>query len=207
MSDISENTANARSWLRALSPAVDPALANTSLPAPASRPTRTAVILERFGAEPLAWAITLGQDMTDLIVEQMPEFGGDPVEIETLRSGAESAVLEAMLWLDGDKDDSSSIPEESRSGNTNFARRNISLAQVLRGVRLGHARLAKGFFDACNELVAEHERAEHIRWTSEVLFEFIDTFSDQMAVAYAKESHRWSISAAAARSHSANTLR
>lgn len=186
-------------WVAQLSPRLLPDPVSHTPPPPASRPTRVAYAIEEFGTGAVDWAVSLGQSMTELIIREMPEFGGGREEFETLRMGTESSVFEAMRWLCDEHRGERTIPEEALAGDIVFVHRNIALDRVLRGVRLGHSRMSRGFLKACDELVPERYRPEEMRWISDRLFEFIDNFSGQMAVTYADEMDRWSVSRSAAR--------
>ena len=91
------------------------------------------------------------------------------------------------------------MTEEALEGDRDFARRGVSLDQVLRGIRLGHSLMAHGFLEAAAALVEEQLRPAEMKRTSELLFEYIDDFASSMATEYLSERDRWVTSAAAER--------
>jgi DNA-binding PucR family transcriptional regulator len=137
--------------------------------------------------------------MTTRIIAEIPEFGGGTEQFESLRMGPESSVIRALIWLSSRPGDLPAITEEALRGDIEFVRRGISLDRVLRGVRLGHAQMAKAFLDSCRELVPEPDQAGQMQLISESLFRYIDEFSGEMAATYVTERERWTVSAAAAK--------
>ncbi|WP_181148195.1 PucR family transcriptional regulator [Arthrobacter sp. MYb213] len=192
MSDA--DVADADLWLQKLNPAP-----GIEVPTPASRPVTVADATERLGTGPVEWACQVGYAMTTRIIAEIPEFGGGTEQFESLRMGPESSVIRALIWLSSRAGNLPAITEEALRGDVEFVRRGISLDRVLRGVRLGHAQMAKAFLDSCRELVPEPDQAVQMQLISESLFRYIDDFSGEMASTYMAERERWTISAAAAK--------
>ncbi|MCX4919027.1 CdaR family transcriptional regulator [Streptomyces sp. NBC_00687] len=180
-------------WLARLAPGGDRAD-----DAPASSARTLSEATERLGPQPVAWAVGLGRELADTITAEIPELGGGPDPFETLRMGTESAVLHALLLLTR-KEPSAVASDEALLGGREFARRRVGLGSVLRGIRLGHAVLARAVMDACRELAPEDDHAREFRHISEVLFTFVDEFSSRMTAEYLAEHDRWVTSGAAAR--------
>ncbi|MER6345088.1 PucR family transcriptional regulator [Streptomyces sp. NPDC001595] len=135
----------------------------------------------------------------------MPELGGGPDPFETLRAGTEAAVLRALMLLAQAPGDAA-VPEEALLGGREFARRRVGLGSVLRGIRLGHAALARAVMAACRELAPAADLAEELRRISDVLFGFIDEFSSRMTDEYLAEHDRWVTSGAAAREEAVRVI-
>ncbi|MDQ1181821.1 CdaR family transcriptional regulator [Rhodococcus sp. SORGH_AS_0301] len=187
-------------WLRNLTP-TDPAT-----PPPASTAATIADAAERIGSGPVAWACEVGLDMATTIVEQITEIGGGAEQLNTLRMGTESSAIRALIRVAGLDDDLPAITEEALRGDREFVRRGVALDRVLRGVRLGHARMASAFLGACAAHVVPDDRAPQMQQISELLFDYIDEFAGAMAAEYVAERDRWMASAAAARAETVRAI-
>lgn len=91
--------------------------------------------------------------MATRIIGEIPELGGGTEQFDTLRMGTESSAIRSLLWISGFADSLPAVTEEPLAGVREFVRRSVSLDQVLRGIRLGHAQLSTSFMTACRELV------------------------------------------------------
>ncbi|MFJ4771108.1 PucR family transcriptional regulator [Streptomyces uncialis] len=187
-------------WLYRLKPADR----HTEL-TPASAPETVAEATGHLGPEPVAWAVGVGHDMALMIIAEVPELGGGEGPFETLRMGAESATLRALLLL-ADPTDDASITQEALRGDRDFVRRGISLDKVLRGIRLGHAHMAHAMMTACADLSQTEARTGHVRHVSDTLFRFVDAFSSRMTEEYVAERDRWVTSRAAAREETVRAI-
>ncbi|WP_405771873.1 helix-turn-helix domain-containing protein [Streptomyces sp. NBC_00080] len=191
---------NQAQWLYQLSPPDA-----GSVCAPASSERTLAVATERLGSRTVAWAIDLGRELARTITAEVPELGGGPDPFETLRMGTESAVLHALMML-AQASPSVAISDEALLGGREFARRRVGLGSVLRGIRMGHALLARSVMEASRELIPADEQAEEVRRISDVLFAFIDEFSSRMTDEYLAEHDRWVTSGAAAREEAVRVI-
>lgn len=165
-------------------------------------PASSAGLVERavslVGRGPVEWAVQRAHAMAVRIVAEMPQFGGTPDAFDVLRMGTEATTVQSLVFL------STGITErpasaEALEGVVDFVRRGIGLDAVLRGVRLGHAEMIRGFIEGCERLVPSEARLSEVKRVSEELFEYIDAFSALMAEHYVAEQVRWSTSAVAAR--------
>ncbi|EXU68081.1 hypothetical protein Z951_11605 [Streptomyces sp. PRh5] len=178
-------------------------------PAPASSAQSIAEAMDRLGAEPVAWAVALGDELARVVIREVPELGGGAGPFDTLRMGAEAATLHALLLLadpEADPVADRTVPEESLLGDREFARRRLGLDKVLRGIRVAHAALTHALMNACQELAPPSARAEQFRRVSELLFDFVDTFSSRMTAEYLSEHDRWVTSGAAAREETVRSI-
>jgi hypothetical protein len=139
-------------WLRKASP--DPA---RPVPSPASSPTTVTNAVELLGRDPVDWAVQVGDGMARHIIEEIPELGGGEGPFRSLRMGTESATIRALVRLTGAASHPA-ITDEALQGDREFVRRGVALDRVLRGVRLGHAGMARAFMAACNVLLSEAGR-------------------------------------------------
>ncbi|MFG2771000.1 PucR family transcriptional regulator [Streptomyces sp. NPDC048350] len=183
-----------RQWLLRLQPdphrAVDPAMP----------PAAVATTAELLGTGPARWAVQTAEAIARDILEQVPEHGGGQGPVATLRRSTESAVLAALRLLVSESPGRfSALTDETREGCREFARRGIPLGQVLRGVRLGHARLAHDLGAAIEELVADDRRLAELREVNDLLFAYADSHASMMAEEYIAERDRWRGSDEAAR--------
>ncbi|MET7508473.1 helix-turn-helix domain-containing protein [Streptomyces albidoflavus] len=167
--------------------------------APASRAPLAALARETLGAATLDWAVDIGHEMALRIIEEMPAFAGGEEAFRTLRMGAESSVLSGLLVVVAGDAAAVSAPQEALTGDRDFVRRGIPLDLVLRGIRLGHAMTSQALMDAAEHLVPEPERTAEVRHVSQLLFDYVDSFSSTMASEYLSEYDRWVTSAAAER--------
>ncbi|XVU27726.1 PucR family transcriptional regulator [Actinoplanes sp. CA-054009] len=167
--------------------------------APACRPPLVAQALETLGPGPLSWAVDSGYEMAATIIAEMPAFGGGEEAFQTLRMGTEASVVSGLLVVTTGDIGAVRAPQESLDGDRDFVRRGIPLDLVLRGIRIGHAMMARTLMDAAASLVPEPDRSAELQRTSRLLFEYIDSFSSSMATEYLSEHDRWVTSAAAER--------
>lgn len=177
-------------WLRSVKPTAEP-------PIPASRSATIDIAIDLVGHGPVSWASEVGLAMARHIVEEIPEFGGGPGPLGTLRMCTESAVIGCMLRFVGFMRLEPALNDEAHAGVKEFVQRGIGLDLVLRGVRLGHALMAKAFLAACNDLFRDATRTTEMQYISDEMFDYVDGFSGALAAAYLAERGRWMTSAAA----------
>ncbi|MFC8452099.1 PucR family transcriptional regulator [Kitasatospora sp. NPDC057223] len=192
--------ASGADWLCRLAPDT-----RSTGPAPASSPRSLAETAARLGPGPVEWAVATGHRMARAITAEVPELGGGTEPFETLRMGTESSVLRALLLL-ADPVARPAVPDEALQGDRDFVRRGIPLDKVLRGIRLGHAEMARALMEACKNLTPPEQRAEHMQHVSGTLFRYIDDFSSRMTEEYLAEHDRWVTSSAAARQETVRSI-
>ncbi|WP_329170020.1 helix-turn-helix domain-containing protein [Streptomyces decoyicus] len=191
-----------RQWLRQLRP--DP---GRPLPDPAISPAAATAMTAVLGPEPVRWAVQTANTMAAEILGQVPEHGGGPAPLATLRRSTESTVLAALrLLLTESSGEGAALPDEALEGCREFARRGLRLDQVLRGVRLGHARLTQELTSAIEQYVPAGERLTELRRITEELFAHADTHAGLMAESYIAERDRWRGSDEAARRKTVDDL-
>jgi hypothetical protein len=193
-------TASGREWLLRLAPRGEVVLGDA-----ASSPATIGVSVARVGDRPVGWAIEVGRGMAETIIEQIPEFGGEG-PFETLRMGTESSTLRSLVLLAAPGSGLPAITEEAPAGEREFVRRNIPLDKVLRGIRFGHAGMARAFLDACEAHVDRRRLAAEMQAVSEELFRYVDDFADAMVQRFLVERDQWITSAAAARAEAVRAL-
>lgn len=175
-----------RQWLLQLEPdadrPVDPAMPHAVVAAMAGV----------LGPEPVRWSVQTADTMAAEILAQVPEHGGGPGPLATLRRSTESTVLTALRLLHAESSGGSAmLPDDALEGCREFARRGLRLDQVLRGVRLGHARLTKELTAAVEQYVPVDRRLTELSLVTEALFGYADTHASLMAEAYIAERDRW----------------
>ncbi|MET9956487.1 helix-turn-helix domain-containing protein [Streptomyces sp. NPDC006339] len=182
---------------------------------PALPPAVVEAAAEALGTGPVGWAVQTAEAIATDILDQVPEHGGGRGPVSTLRRSTESAVLAALRLLVSPSPSPSpssqpspssrssrrvaDLTDETLEGCREFARRGITLDQVLRGVRLGHARLAHELAAAIEEHVPAEERLAELRRVNDLLFAYADSHAGMMAEEYVTERDRWRGSGEAAR--------
>ncbi|MFI0449480.1 PucR family transcriptional regulator [Actinomadura sp. 6N118] len=166
------------------------------VPEPACPAITIAVATAILGPGPVAWAVQTALEVTKEIIERVPEHGGGPAPFATLRASVESTLLLALRSLLEDIPPGSkavteqAAPEEAIAGGAEFARRGIPLDRVLRGVRIGHARLHQALIAVIDTLPEPVRRAESHR-VSDLLFAYADAHASRLAEEYLAERARW----------------
>ncbi|MFD9207409.1 PucR family transcriptional regulator [Streptomyces sioyaensis] len=184
-----------RQWLRQLKPDQD-----RPHHEPALSPAAVSAMTALLGPDPVRWAVQTADTMAAEILEQVPEHGGGPAPVATLRRSTESTVLAALrLLLIETTGEGATPPDEALEGCRECARRGIALDRVLRGVRLGHARLTQELTSAVEQYVPTGERLGELRRVTEELFAHADTHASLLAECYIAERDRWRGSDEAAR--------
>ncbi|ALL79594.1 hypothetical protein AD006_30790 (plasmid) [Pseudonocardia sp. EC080610-09] len=195
-------TVPGREWLLGLTPS----RADVAVGDAAGTPGSVGDAVSRVGAAPVSWAIAIGHDMAARIIREIPAFGGGDAPFEMLRRGTESSVLRALLLLAQPDAGLATITGESLEGIREFVQRGISLDGVLRGIRLGHADMARGFLRACEARVDPARLPDEMQAITDELFAFVDGFSDAMTREYLAEYDRWTTSAAATRAETVRAV-
>ncbi|MFJ6789410.1 PucR family transcriptional regulator [Streptomyces angustmyceticus] len=191
-----------RQWLRQLTPDQDHPHHEPAL-SPATLTAMTAVL----GPGPVGWAMQTADAMAAEVLEQVPEHGGGPAPLATLRRCIESTVLAALrLLLTEAAGEGGTLPDEALESCREFARRGVGLDRVLRGVRLGHARLTQELTSAVERYVPAGEHLAELRRITEELFAHADTHASLMAESYIAERDRWRGSDEAARRQTIDDL-
>lgn len=177
-----------RQWIRQLRP--DP---DRPHPDPAVSPAAVTAMTAVLGPEPVRWAVQTADAMAAEILEQVPEHGGGPAPLATLRRSTESTVLAALrlLLTEDTAAERAALPDEALEGCREFARRGLRLDRVLRGVRLGHARLTQELTTAVERFLPTGEHLTELRRVTEELFAHADTHASLMAESYIAERDRW----------------
>jgi PucR-like helix-turn-helix protein/diguanylate cyclase with GGDEF domain len=170
-------------------------------PEPACAAATLATAAGHLGHGPVGWAVQVAHAMTAEIIERVPEHGGGAAQVETLRRSVEATVLMALCGLLADqRPDQALVTPEAAEGNNDLARRGIPLDRVLRGVRIGHARLHRELM-ATIEQEPDEVRAAETRRVTDLLFAYADMQASRLAEDYIAERDRWRGSTEAARQH------
>ncbi|MET8054916.1 helix-turn-helix domain-containing protein [Streptosporangium sp. NPDC005286] len=190
-----------RDWILALAPRGTPEQVE-----PACSVVTLAVATAILGPGPVAWAVQAASIMATEIIEKVPEHGGGAAPFATLRASVESIVLLALrgLWEDllpGEE----TATDEAVVGGMEFVRRGVPLDRVLRGVRIGHARLHRGLLSVIDTLPEPVRTAESHR-VSDLLFVYADAHASRLAEEYLAERSRWEAGREAKRRHIVQAL-
>src|SRR5687767_10290469 len=166
---------------------------------PASLSATVTSARESLGQGPVGWAVETAVWMTQEVIGQVPAHGGGRTPFEMLRRSVEASLLAALVGLLGDvRPTPELVPVEAVEGNAELVRRGVPLDLVLRGVRIGHARMHERLMDVIG---AEPEPARTVesRRVGELLFSYADVHASRMAEEYIAERDRWQASTEAAR--------
>lgn len=158
---------------------------------PACSPVTIAVATAVLGRGPVAWAVRTARQVTEEIIERVPEHGGGPRPVAALRAAVESTVLLGLRSLLEDLESPiDGVPDEAVAAGAEHARRGVPLDRVLRGVRIGHARLHQALIAAVDALPDPIRREEGQR-VSDLLFHYADVQASHLAEEYLAERARW----------------
>jgi hypothetical protein len=174
---------------------------------PACPPVTLAVAAALLGPGPVAWAVHTAREMTEEIIQRVPEHGGGTAPYLTLRASVESTVLLALRGL---LEEAAPLPgttfsQEASKAGAEFARRAIPLDRVLRGIRIGHAHLHRALIAAISQLPASERRGEDHRVT-DLLFTYADAHASLLAEEYLAQRARWEAGQTAERHRVIETL-
>jgi hypothetical protein len=159
--------------------------------APACSASTVVTAMERLGPGPVGWAVELSRAMTEKIIDRVPEHGGSSAAFDTLCRAVEATVLLAIVALHANaRPAEGAIAHEAVEGAVELARRGLTLDQVLRGVRIGHACLQRELLRAIGHLPEEQRVAETDRVT-DALFAYADLQEVGLAEEYNAERERW----------------
>lgn len=165
---------------------------------PASSPQTLDAARARLGPGPVDWAVEVGHGIAQTLRAEVPGLAADERSLETLRMGTESATLQVLVML-CDPGTDEPITGEALKGDRDFARRQVALDKVLRGIRLAHAILARALMDECRALAPTEQQPRQMQALSGTLFDFVDGFCSRMTDEYLAEHDRWVAGAAARR--------
>ncbi|MGW5152779.1 PucR family transcriptional regulator [Rhodococcus koreensis] len=174
--------------------------------APVCSPAVLGPAIEQVGQDAIDWAIALGHTIAVRAAEVSPRFGKGPAQIATLRLGTESAAIIAMLGIDSGSIDTPAITEDTIRAIQDYVHRGIPLPTIWASVRQGHAWLAEAYMRACVEHVPVAEQPTQLQLAVEVLFNFVDRFSEAIGREYGLEHERWVMTTVAARDEMVRTI-
>ncbi|MFF5479559.1 PucR family transcriptional regulator [Streptomyces sp. NPDC012935] len=167
---------------------------------PVLSPAELAAARTELGPDAVGWALQNADAIAEEVLRKVPEHGGGPAAVTTLRRVTQSAVLTGLYLMRFDFN--APVPplaEEALEGCREFARRGIPLELVLRGVRLGHAQVTRGLAAGVEEHVPADQRLGELRRIEDLMFSYVDAHSSVMAEEYIAERDRWRGSDEAAR--------
>jgi hypothetical protein len=153
-------------------------------------------VRSELGEGALSWAVETGEkialEVTDLVPAQ-----GEGAHFNALRRATTSSVLRALLLIACTETSRNLIGPETVEVARDFARRGVSLEDLLRGIRHGFSMLAAALLDAADSLV-ERDQSRELKRISLLLFGQIDSFMDIASNEYrqAKDDHAVTGSAA-----------
>ena len=153
-------------------------------------------VRSELGDGALSWAVETGEQIATAVTDLVPAQG-EGAHVHALRRATTSSSLRALLLIAGVEPAEGLIGPETVQVARDFARRGVSLDDLLRGIRLGFSGLAAALLDAADSLV-ENDRAAEMKRISLLLFQQFDSFTDVAADEYRqeKDDHAATVSAA-----------
>ena len=153
-------------------------------------------VRSELGDGALSWAVETGEQIATAVTEIVPAQG-EGAHLHALRRATTSSSLRALLLIAGVEPTEGLVGPETVHVARDFARRGVSLDDLLRGIRLGFSGLAAALLDAADSLV-KSDRAAEMKRISLLLFQQIDSFTDVASDEYRheKDDHAASVSAA-----------
>lgn len=148
-------------------------------------------------------------EMAAELHRSISELGGDdPNALDECRASCEGNLATAFsLLADGGDASRAAAPPAALEYARSLARRNVSVAALLRAYRLGHAMAFDHFSEALSTRVEQAEDlAVAVELFSSFMFAYVDRVSDDVVEEYAAERGRWVRSAAAMRAEVVRTL-
>jgi hypothetical protein len=189
--------ADDENWLLTLAPPAGEPVTPLS-----DAPTRT-LALNEMGPGPVGWGVAAARRAADYIIAVLPAFGGDPAAEELLRRAVESTTLAALRALLRGEVDPLWPGAEPADATASYARRGISLQEVIRGIHLCQEMLTRSLL---GEIERQHRPVAAAQTASDVLFRCFDLFTANIAARYSLEAERWSQSTAAMRAELIETV-
>lgn len=181
-------------WVRDLVPADD-----RPVPIPHCSLELLTRITAMAGPEPVMWALQVGGDAAETIFEAIPAFGTTQELRDMLLAATESATLGALGMLAGPDNEPPPLTEEAKIAVADYARHDVPVEQILRGIRFGHAVMSSAFLAAGDALAASDRRTAVLRTVSARLFDHMDRYGREAADHYNTEHAAWSASSGAAK--------
>ncbi|MFE7276791.1 PucR family transcriptional regulator [Streptomyces sp. NPDC057623] len=164
------------------------------VPEPVADPELVDTVLRRLGPGAVAWAAQVGAEVAARLSEGIPPLGNDP----TLPPATESITLSALLEMSG-VGAVPAITDDAKRNITQCANGEITLEELVNGLRLGHACMSEVFLAACEQLAPLERRGASLRSVSARLFQHWDRFARTASEIYSQEHARFTASPAAAR--------
>jgi DNA-binding PucR family transcriptional regulator len=147
-------------------------------------------------------ARSFGVEMAAELHRAISELGGDDANaLDECRASCEANLATAFsLLAEGADISRAAAPPAAMEYARSLARRNVSVAALLRAYRLGHAMAFDHFSDALSARIEQaDDLAVAVELCSSFMFAYIDRVSDEVVEEYAAERGRWVRSAAAMR--------
>ncbi|MCW8378706.1 PucR family transcriptional regulator [Streptomyces justiciae] len=149
------------------------------------------------------WCVEIAKIIAERVAEQEPDLVRGDDQLQILRLGTESGVLQILTVLVSAAPAAvAPVPEGALVGDRLWARRGIPMEMVWRAIRLGHSVVAEHLLrevEQSNCITDELVRVEEMTRVSRCLFDYIDHFSSSMAAEYKAELDRWTGGGAARR--------
>lgn len=154
-------------------------------------------VRSELGEGALSWAIETGEKLAVAVTDAVPAQG-EGGHFNALRRATTSAALRALLLIAGSPNTMDLIGPETVEVARDFARRGVSLEDLLKGVRHGYSILAATLLDAADSST-EVDRSTEVKRVSLLLFAQIDSIMDVASSEYQQEKADYQATVTAAR--------
>ena len=152
-------------------------------------------VRSELGEGALAWAVETGEKIAVEVTGLVPAQG-EGAHFNALRRATTSTALRSLLLIAGTE--TTLIGPETVEVARDFARRGVSLEDLLRGIHVGLPILAAALLGAAESL-AEHDQSSELKRISLLLFGQIDSFMEIASNEYRQEKDDDAATVSAAR--------
>ncbi|WP_129358483.1 PucR family transcriptional regulator [Rothia uropygioeca] len=142
-----------------------------------------------LGSGPVTWAVELGRSMAATIASEVPGHRSDNGS-DILRMGNESVILQALLEFSG-VPSGTLVTDDALGGVQDFVQRQLTMEDMLRGIRFGHSLLTEALLDECIRRSDPDLARQQMRFISGRMFELFDDFALRMEQEYHQQEAQW----------------
>lgn len=151
------------------------------------------VVLERFGAGALGWCFEVADKLIETIFIAMPLFRSETADSPIFLRGVRSSVLRSLRMVAGDVE-LEPITDEGADVARDFARRDINVVYLMKSHRIGVPVIAGAFIEEAMRALPAEEATGEVKRISQLFFDWLEKFSDQMFGTYEREREHWLVS-------------
>jgi hypothetical protein len=186
------STPVAAPWWRGLRPETPAELGPVCTDLPVSE------TIEAVGAQPVAWAVEVGDWVARRHLAELSLTGGSGL-LDAVRLSSEYFALQMLTMLATGR-----LPEVTTSLETaelvrELVRRQLPLNEILTRIQIGHSWFGERYMQQCRRLTAPLERATELERLSELMFTLVIHYVAGLGRLHDVEQRRWITSTRARR--------